>query len=85
MKDLTITYRYNLLPLIQISYDGLWINTLYCQIMSKEFLQGALEQAGFDHVSNTILEEIVQLSYTPQEPDDLTVTFRIPPKTPENG
>jgi len=78
MKQLSITYRYNLLPFIQISYDGLWINTLYCRMMSKEFLQGSLAQAGFDNVSDTILDQIIAFSYNAQEPNDLVARFNIP-------
>jgi hypothetical protein len=85
MKDLSITYRYNLLPFIQIVHEGLWINTLYCRIMSKEFLQGALSQSGFDHVSDTIVDQIIAFSYNAQEPNDLMVRFHIPPKSSQNS
>jgi hypothetical protein len=83
VKDLFITYKQDLLPYIHLGSNGLWINTLYCRIITPEFLKGVIIDLGYDDVTDVIIEQIIAFARIYDEEEDFVLQFPLKEKSGE--
>jgi hypothetical protein len=77
MKNLTVVYKKDLVPYIQISPEELHLNLYYCKHITPEFLKAVLKEQGYENVTDTVVEQIIEFSQVSQEREYFSVSFSL--------
>lgn len=75
MNKVSITYSKDIIPYIQITYNGLIINRDYRNYIDDDFLKGILYSEGYDDVSDELILAIKSYYIDPNDDKDVTVVF----------